>query len=72
MAKVILKPSSALVPRQDRNSIRKFHCAVFGGESTKADPERDFIRLGEAFDIAFLTLHSPLMQINQRVNLARR
>jgi hypothetical protein len=43
--------SSVLVPRQDRDSIRKFYCDVLGGKITKADPERDFIRLGEDFYI---------------------
>jgi len=34
--------SSVLVPRQDRDSIRKFYCDVLGGKIVKADPERDF------------------------------
>ena len=52
MAKVIFgNHSSVLVPRQDRNSIRKFYCDVLGGKIMKADPERDFIRLGEDFYI---------------------
>lgn len=55
MAKVIFgNHSSVLVPRQDRDSIRKFYCDVLGGKITKADPERDFVRLGENFYIAFL------------------
>src|ERR1700756_2696647 len=55
MAKVIFgNHSSVLVPRQDRDSIRKFYCDVLGGKITKADPERDFIRLGEDFFIGFL------------------
>src|ERR1700733_4445896 len=55
MAKIIFgNHSSVLVPRQDQNSIRKFYCDVLGGKITKADPERDFIRLGEDFYIAFL------------------
>jgi hypothetical protein len=55
VAKVILgNHSSVLVPRQDRDSIRRFYCDVLGGEVTKADPERDFIRLGENFYIGFL------------------
>ena len=55
MAKVIFgNHSSVLVPRQDRDSIRKFYCDVLGGQVTKADPERDFIRLGEDFYIGFL------------------
>src|ERR1700741_2408735 len=55
MAKVIFgNHLSVLVPRQDRDSIRKFYCDVLGGKITKADPERDFIRLGEDFFIGFL------------------
>ena len=55
MAKVIFgNHSSVLVPRQDRNSIRSFYCDVLGGTVMKADPERDFIRLGENFYIGFL------------------
>jgi len=55
MAKVILgNHSSVLVPRRDRDSIRKFYCDVLGGKIMKADPERDFIRLGEDFYIGFL------------------
>jgi hypothetical protein len=46
--------SSVIVPRQDRDNIRKFFCDVLGGKITKADPERDFLRLGEDFYIAFL------------------
>ena len=52
MAKVIFgNHSSVLVPRSERESIRKFYCDVLGGKITKADPERDFIRLGEDFYI---------------------
>ena len=55
MAKVIFgNHSSVLVPRQDRDRIRKFYCDVLGGKVMKADPERDFIRLGEDFYIGFL------------------
>jgi hypothetical protein len=55
MAKVILgNHASVLVPRQDRDSIRKFYCGVLGGKIMKADPERDFVRLGEDFYIGFL------------------
>jgi len=55
MAKVIFgNHSSVLVPRQDRDSIRSFYCDVLGGTIMKADPQRDFIRLGENFYIAFL------------------
>ena len=55
MAKVIFgNHSSVLVPQQDRDSIRKFYCDVLGGKVMKADPERDFVRLGENFYIGFL------------------
>ena len=55
MAKIIPgNHSSVLVPRQDRDSIRKFYCDILGGKITKADPERDFVRIGEDFFIAFL------------------
>ena len=54
MAKVIFgNHSSVLVPRQDRDSIRKFYCDVLGGTITKEEDERDFLRLGENF-IGFL------------------
>jgi catechol 2,3-dioxygenase-like lactoylglutathione lyase family enzyme len=55
MARIIFgNHSSVLVPRQDRDSIRKFYCDVLGGRLVKADPDRDFIRLGDDFYIAFL------------------
>ncbi len=46
--------SSVLVPSKNRDSIRKFYCDVLGGKISKADPERDFVRLGENFYIGFL------------------
>jgi hypothetical protein len=45
--------SPVLVPRQDRDGIRRFYCDVLGGKILEADPERDFIRLGEDFYIWF-------------------
>jgi hypothetical protein len=55
MAKVMFgNHSSVLVPKQDRDSILKFYCDVLGGKVTKADPERDFIRIEENFYIVFL------------------
>ena len=55
MAKVVFgNHSSVIVPRQDRESVRKFYCGVLGGNITKADDERDFIRLGDDFFIVFL------------------
>jgi hypothetical protein len=46
--------SSVLVPLQDRDNIRKFYCGILGGTIMQADPERDFVRLGDDFYIAFL------------------
>src|SRR6185503_6692026 len=60
MAKVIFgNHSSVIVPRHDRDSIRKFYCDVLGGKITKADPERDFVRLGDNFYIGFLYADVP-------------
>ncbi len=50
MAKITIgNHSSVLVPQQDRDNIRKFYCEVLGGNITKAENERDFLRLGENF-----------------------
>ena len=46
--------SSVIVPRRDRDNIRKFYCEVLGGALTKDEADRDFIRLGDDFYIAFL------------------
>ena len=55
MATVIFgNHSSVLVPRKDRDDIRRFYCEVLGGRLAKADPERDFICLGDSLYMAFL------------------
>jgi hypothetical protein len=55
MANVIFgNHSSVIVPRQERARIRQFYCDVLGGTITKAQEERDFIRLGGNFYIVFL------------------
>jgi hypothetical protein len=55
MTKVIFgNHASVLVPLHDRDSIRKFYCDVLGGTITKADRERDFVRVGEDFYVGFL------------------
>lgn len=55
MAKVIFGNHAAvIVPRKDRDIIRKFYCDVLGGKITKGEDGRDFICLGENFYIAFL------------------
>lgn len=54
MAKVILGNASAVtVPRQDRNSIRRFYCEALGGKMVKEDNEKDIFRLEEEFYILF-------------------
>jgi len=48
MAKVIIGNASAItVPRQDRASIRRFYCDVFGGKIVKEDNQKDIFRLEE-------------------------
>jgi hypothetical protein len=55
MAKIVFgNHSSVLVPAADRERVRGFYCGVLGGTLTQADPERDFIRIGDGFYIAFL------------------
>jgi hypothetical protein len=55
MAKVVFgNHASVLVPRQDRERICKFYWDVLGARIMKVDPERDFVRLGDDFYIAFL------------------
>ena len=55
MAKAIIGDASAItVPRRDRDNIRKFYCDVLGGTITKAETDRDFLRLEENFHIVFL------------------
>lgn len=43
-----------LVPQQDRERIRNFYCDILGGVVTREDSERDFVRLGDDFYVAFL------------------
>jgi len=55
MAKVIFgNHSSVIVPRKDRDRIRKFYCDVLGGVITKAEENRDFYRMGDNFYTGFL------------------
>ncbi|HEV2480490.1 MAG TPA: VOC family protein [Puia sp.] len=60
MAKVILgNHSSVIVPHKDRDNIRKFYCDVLGGTITKADEERDIIRLVDNTYLVFLYADVP-------------
>ena len=69
MAKVIFgNHLSVLVPRQDRDSIRKFYCDVLGGNIMKADPDRDFVRLGEDF---FIVLYGDVPDESEFLRTAR-
>jgi hypothetical protein len=55
MAKIMFgNHSSVLVPAGERERVRAFYCGVLGGTIARADPERDFVRLGDDFYIAFL------------------
>lgn len=45
--------SSVLAPQQERDNIRKFYCDVLGGQLTKAEADRDFLRLEDDFYIVF-------------------
>jgi hypothetical protein len=55
MTKVIFgNHSSVIVPRQERENIRRFYCEVLGGKITKGESDRDFLLLGGDFYIVFL------------------
>ena len=43
-----------IVPRHDREDIQHFYCGVLGATITKAEDERDFLRLGDNSYIVFL------------------
>jgi len=55
MAKVIFgNHSSVIVPRKERDSIRKFYCDVLGCKITSEEEEKDLLYLEENFYLAFL------------------
>jgi len=55
MAKVIFGNHSAIrVPRTERDKIRNFYRDVLGGEITREGDQKDDVRLGDGFYIAFL------------------
>lgn len=55
MARIIFgNHSSVVVPLKDRERIRQFYCDVLGGTLTKGENDRDFVRMGGNFFIAFL------------------
>jgi catechol 2,3-dioxygenase-like lactoylglutathione lyase family enzyme len=54
MAKAIIGNQAAVtVPRQDRDSVRRFYCDVLGGKIVKEDADKDILRLQDEFYIAF-------------------
>lgn len=70
MAKAIFgNHSSVIVPVNDRDRIRRFYCDVLGGQITKAEDDRDFIRLGGDFYIAFL--YSDVPDVSEFLRTAR-
>lgn len=69
MAKVIFgNHSSVIVPRQDRDSIRKFYCDVLGATITNAQDDRDFLRLGEDF---YVVLYGDVPDASEFLRTAR-
>lgn len=46
--------SSVMVPESVRQDLRRFYVDVLGGKLMQADPQRDFIRIGADFFMAFL------------------
>ena len=55
MAKAVFGNHAAvLVSRQDRDRIRKFYCEVLGCKITRTFDQKDAVRLGDNFHIAFL------------------
>jgi catechol 2,3-dioxygenase-like lactoylglutathione lyase family enzyme len=55
MAKVIFGNHSAvIVPRSERDRIRRFYCDVLGCKITREEDEKDDLRMGENFYIAFM------------------
>lgn len=54
MARVIFgNHLSVFAPLQERDNLRRFYCDILGGECTKAEDDRDFIRLGDDFYVVF-------------------
>ena len=55
MTKVIFGNHAAvIVPQSDRDHIGRFYRDVLGGIITKAESDRDFLRLGDDFFLVFL------------------
>lgn len=61
--------ASVIVPRQQRDSVCKFYRDVLGGKITKADPDRDFIRLGD--DFFYIVLYGDVPDASEFLRSAR-
>jgi hypothetical protein len=59
---------SVIVPQSDRDRICKFYCDVLGGKITKAEEERDFIRLGDDF---YILLYGDVPDASEFLRTAR-
>jgi catechol 2,3-dioxygenase-like lactoylglutathione lyase family enzyme len=46
--------SAVIVPRKDRDRIRKFYCDVLGCTITRENDQKDDLRMGENFHMAFM------------------
>jgi hypothetical protein len=69
MAKVIFgNHLSVIVPRQDRDNIRKFYCNVLGFTLTKGDDDKDVLRLGDDF---FIVLYGEVPDASEFLRTAR-
>lgn len=69
MAKVIFgNHMSVIVPRKDRDDIRKFYCEILGGTLVRGEEGRDFIRLGDDF---FAVLYGDVPDASEFLRSAR-
>ncbi len=59
---------SVIAPRKDRDAICRFYCEVLGGTITKAQDDRDFIRLGDDF---YIVLYGDVPDASEFLRTAR-
>src|SRR5262249_42471182 len=59
---------SVIVPRNERDNVCRFYCDVLGGKIMKADPDRDFIRLGDDF---YVVLYGDVTDASEFLRSAR-
>jgi catechol 2,3-dioxygenase-like lactoylglutathione lyase family enzyme len=69
MAKVIFgNHLSVIVPRKDRDDVRRFYCGVLGATLVKGEDDRDFLRLGDDF---FAVLYGDVPDVSEFLRTAR-